>query len=130
MQWDGVKTVELTVPAENEMMICVRLTTSGVVSRVRNLTLDAAEDVKMAVEEACICLIKFSGCNLLSISYEIGASQLQVNVQAECHGMTPQCPSADELQTIRFILESFVDGVKLCGKDEGLTRITLQKTLS
>ena len=48
--------VELKLPAEQNMMLVMRLTTAGVVARA-GLTVDRMEDVKMAVEEACNCLI-------------------------------------------------------------------------
>ena len=48
--------VELKLPAEQNMMLVLRLTTAGVVARA-GLTVDRMEDVKMAVEEACNCLI-------------------------------------------------------------------------
>ena len=48
------EAVELKVPAEQNMMLVLRLTTAGVVARA-GLTVDRMDDVKMAVEEACSC---------------------------------------------------------------------------
>ena len=48
--------VELKLPARQEMMLVLRLTTAGVIARA-GLTVDRMDDVKLAVEEACSCLI-------------------------------------------------------------------------
>ena len=48
--------VELTVAAEPGMMLVIRLTTAGVVTRA-GLTIDAMDNLKIAAEEACSCLI-------------------------------------------------------------------------
>ena len=50
------EAVELSVPASRDMMLVLRLTTAGVIARA-SLTVDRMDDVKMAVEEACNCLI-------------------------------------------------------------------------
>lgn len=121
-------TIELTVPAEERMMMVIRLTTAGVVTRA-NLTLDAADDVKMAVEEAAGCLIKFSGCARLRIGYNIGGDELRIYVRAECTDLTPMEQTQDELYTIRCILESMVDEVLLSGRQRGITGIELRKQL-
>ena len=48
--------ISLTVPADKSMMLVIRLTTAGVLARAR-LTVDAIDDMKMAVEEACTLMI-------------------------------------------------------------------------
>ena len=42
--------ISLTVPADKSMMLVIRLTTAGVLARAR-LTVDAIDDMKMAVEK-------------------------------------------------------------------------------
>ncbi len=116
--------IELIVPAEERMMMCVRLTTSGVLARAA-LPLDAAEDLKLAVEEACNCLIKFSGCSTLHVKYALEAAALNVRICAECRDGQPNVPTKDELYTIRCILQSMVDEVTLSGADCGLCAIAL-----
>ncbi len=118
--------IELILPAEERMMMCVRLTTAGVLARAP-LPLDAADDLKLAIEEACGCLIRFSGCHTLHIRYELACGALKVQVCAECHGCEPNLPSKDELYTIRCILQSMVDEVILSGQEHGLSTITLSK---
>ena len=118
--------IELEIPAQERMMMCVRLTTSGVLVRT-NLTLDALEDMRLAVEEACNCLMQFAGCATLRLAYDIEERRIVVQVGAQkcCHNKN--LPSEDELYTIRCILLSMVDEVQLSGQDEGLTGIQLIK---
>ena len=48
--------VELSVAADPGMMLVIRLTTAGVITRA-GLTVDVMDNLKMAAEEACNCLI-------------------------------------------------------------------------
>lgn len=123
------KTVRLSVPGQNEMMLLVRLTTLGVLARA-NLTLDAADDVKMAVEEAAACLIRLSRCSSVDIRYEIEAQRLRIQLSGESCAACWQGQTPDELGTIRYILESMVDEVKLSGTETGRSTIELIKRLA
>lgn len=120
--------IQLRIPAEERMMMIIRLTTAGVVARA-NLTLDAAEDVKLAAEEAAGCLIRFSGCESLCLDYRITGAEMTINLRAECRRSKPLEQGTDELNTVRFILESMVDRVQLSGQEFGLTGIELTKQL-
>lgn len=124
----GQGNIELIVPAEDRMMMCVRLTTSGALAHVP-LPLDALDDVRLAVEEACNCLIHFAGCAKLHLRYALGDDMVSVSVNAEGPGKGRQNPSEDELYTIRCILLSMVDEVKLSGSCDGLASILLTKRL-
>ncbi|MDL2205962.1 hypothetical protein LJC33_03485 [Eubacteriales bacterium OttesenSCG-928-N13] len=122
----AIRRVELIVPAEDNMMLVIRLATMGVISRA-NLTLDKADDLKMAVEEAASCLIRFSKCDQIQLQYLLGDEKLRVLLSGDncLHCWAEQ--KKDELYTIQYILESMVDQVQLSGTDEGLTSIELIK---
>ena len=68
------ETIDLWVPGRPEMMLVVRLSTAGVLAR-SGLTIEAMEDVKMAAEEACGCLIRGWGCGRLHIGYQLSQGQ-------------------------------------------------------
>ena len=121
--------IELNVPAQERMMMCVRLTTSGVLART-DLTLDALEDTRLAVEEACNCLMQFSGCDTLNVCYDLEKGRVAVNVRAKDRCHAKDAPNEDELYTIRCILLSMVDEVQLSGQSDGITDIQLIKWLS
>ena len=52
----AIGKVELSFPSDKSMMLVLRLTAAGVLARA-GLTVDVMDDVKLAVEEACNCLI-------------------------------------------------------------------------
>ncbi len=123
------RNILLTVPANDAMMLVIRLTTSGVLMR-SGLTLDAIDDVKMAVEEAAACLIKFASCSGVHICYAPDDDELHIRLEGERCCKSEITATPGELNTIRYILESMVDRVRLSGCDSGLTTIELFKTLS
>jgi len=55
----GTETVTLTVPAKPEYVGIVRLTASGILSRMR-FTAEEIEDVKVALSEACTNAIQYA----------------------------------------------------------------------
>ena len=119
--------VELKLPAEQNMMLVMRLTTAGVVARA-GLTVDRMDDVKMAVEEACNCLI--GGENAprrlcLRFAAEDGFLKIRVCGDGACTGAA----NADELGVARCILESLVDGVDMCMHGDAIGAVELRIAL-
>ena len=128
--YEQCQKIELTVPADRRMMIVIRLTTSGVVARA-GLTLDAVEDLKMAVEEACVCLIRHSNCAFVRLSYCIGDGEVSVSVRGEGCGATDRVGphSGEEIEIIRCILESMADGVSITERNGCIEAIEMRKRL-
>lgn len=117
--------VELRLPAQQSMMLVLRLTTAGVVARA-GLTVDRLDDVKLAVEEACSCLIDSENAPqrlLLRFTQEENCLKIRICGDSEC-GCTPV--SADEMGVARCILESLVDEVQLCMQGEAIAAIELK----
>ena len=103
--------VELTVAADSGMMLVVRLTTAGVVTRA-GLTIEAMDNLKIATEEACSCLIgQKNPPERLGLKYECRDGALVTCVR----GMDMKCESGEadeaELDVARCILETLVDHV-------------------
>lgn len=122
------EAVELKVPAEQNMMLVLRLTTAGVVARA-GLTVDRMDDVKMAVEEACNCLM--DGKNppkRVSLRFEDKGDALVISVCGDC-----ECGGSiieeDEAGVVRCILESLVDGVDLRMHENGIGALELRVAL-
>lgn len=106
------EAVELKVPARQNMMLVLRLTTAGVVARM-GLTVDRMDDVKMAVEEACSCLIDAENPpSCLSLRFEEQQDALLIRIcgGGDCGGSVL---AEDEACVVRCILESLVDGVNV-----------------
>ena len=119
--------VELALPARRNMMLVLRLTTAGVVARA-GLTVDRMDDVKLAVEEACSCLIsEADGPERLRLRFEEADGALRISVRSE--GGTPAAIGEDEREVVRCILESRVDGVELFTDGAAVTGVELRVSL-
>ncbi len=124
------KKIELCVPAERNMILIVRMTTSGVVSRA-GFTLDEVDDMKMAVDEASnLMLLQKPGCQKLKFTYEYAVD----SVTARIEGLDFSGPaeSGEDMmnmqEVIRCILESMVDKVTLKEMADGrIETICLKK---
>ena len=119
--------VELKLPAQQNMMLVLRLTTAGVVARA-GLTVDRMEDVKMAVEEACNCLIDGENApKRLCLRFVEEESFLKIRIcgDGECTGAA----NADEIGVARCILESLVDGVDVCMHGDAIGAVELRIAL-
>ena len=122
------EAVELKVPAEQNMMLVLRLTTAGVVARA-GLTVDRMDDVKMAVEEACSCLM--DGENppkRIALRFEDKGDALLISVCGDC-----DCGGSvieeDEAGVVRCILESLVDSVDVRMHENGICALELRVAL-
>ena len=123
--WKLTEPVELKVPAQKESMLVIRLTAAGVIART-GLTVDRLDDVKMAVEEACTCLIEASEPpRSLKITFTNNDDGLHIRICGDCdcggHSLAD-----DEMDVVRCILESLADGVEIRRKDDRLSSIELR----
>lgn len=127
---EAQRPIELTLPAEPRMLLIIRLITAGVTARA-GLTVDAVEDVKMAVEEACNCLLRCASCDALKLKFTSESGVLHMRVEgmgepAEPHALVGDC---DEVQVIRYILESMVDDAHVIYDGSALSAIEMAKSL-
>ena len=119
--------VELKLPAEQNMMLVLRLTTAGVVARA-GLTVDRMDDVKMAVEEACNCLIGGDPApRRLCLRFAAEENFLKIRICGD--GACTGAANADELGVARCILESLVDGVDMCMHGDAIGAVELRIAL-
>ena len=122
--------IQLSVPADRDMMLVIRLTTSGALAR-SGLSVDAVDDVKLSVEEACSCLIRSTGCETLTVSY--GSAEGFFNLRAEI-GLCEKCQekqrvSDEEIAVIRCVLLSMIDEVQLDFQNDCLRAIEMRKRM-
>lgn len=120
--------IELRVPSEPRMMLIVRLTTAGVLAKA-DISIDAVEDVKLAVEEACNCLIQNSKCSDIFLEYTLTKGEIRVVVGSagELCRETLHQMDHEELHIIQCILESMIDSVDIRHTDDGLCAIEIRK---
>ena len=123
------KPVELKLPAEQNMMLVLRLTTAGVVARA-GLTVDRMDDVKMAVEEACSFLIASGNAReRMSLRFEMEEDMLKIHICADGNCAGAQPGDEGELDVVRCILESLVDDVEFRMHEERIGAIELRVKL-
>ena len=115
------EAVELRLPAQRSMMLVIRLTTAGVIARA-GLGVDRMDDVKMAVEEACSCLMDNSA-GLLCLTFRDAGEKLLI--QARCEDGAARPAAADEMAVVQCILEALVDGVELEMQDGAVRGVQL-----
>lgn len=123
------EAVELKLAAQQSMMLVMRLTTAGVIARA-GLTVDRLDDIKLAVEEACSCLIDSKDApECLCLRFEDRGDCLMIRVcgDGECGG-TPV--SEDEMSVVRCILENLVDGVEIRMKGSNISALELKIALN
>lgn len=108
-------------------MLVLRLTTAGVVARA-GLTVDRMDDVKLAVEEACSCLIREAGGpELLRLRFTEAEETLRIAVRGE--GGSPAPIGDDEREVVRCILETLVDGAEIHTDGDAIAGVELRVRL-
>lgn len=101
--------IELILPADPKLMLVIRLTVAGVIARA-GVTVDRMDDMKLAVEEACSCLLDQESLpEKLHLRFECNEKELNICVCAlsdePCTGDADEA----ELDVVRCILDSLVD---------------------
>ena len=123
------KVIELSVSAEKDMMLIIRMTTAGVLSRA-GLTLDDIDDMKIAVDEACTCLMtQKMRYGRLSLRYEYDADGACVRIAGlDGQSQTENCGIDDQDEEIlRCILNSMASEVTIRRDCESITEIEMKK---
>lgn len=119
--------VELKLPAQQSMMLVLRLTTAGVIARA-GLTVDRMDDVKMAVEEACSCLIGAEPASeRLCLKFSRDGQGLKIGVRCEADGGCAM--GEEERAVVECILDSLVDGVELKMQGDAICEIEMRVAL-
>ena len=110
----AVDTVTLTVPARDEYARTVRMTAVAVLGR-SGVSVDALDDVRIAVEEAYIYACELGGVDdVITFEFALDDDTLGVKV-----GPLVNAPDEDDVgdssdRYARFILESVCDEFEPC----------------
>ena len=87
----GMREVRLTIPAKAEYILLGRLALSGI-TRMRPLTDETLNDLKLAVTEACTNSVRHAYADnggTVDIVYELHADRLVVEVSDDGSGLRP-----------------------------------------
>lgn len=123
------RTVDMSLPADRDMMLVARLTASGVLAR-SGLTVDVLDDLKMAVEEALgLMMAQIAPPGRVALQFHLGKCHMVFT--CECaDGCKTGIPIDDtELEVVRCILASLVDEVELSTQNGVIQYIRLQMAL-
>lgn len=113
------KRIELILPADNGLMLVIRLTAAGVIAR-GGVTVDRMDDLKMAVEEACNCVLgQERSPEKLHVCFDLGGKTLGMSVEGVYADETLTAEAfrgerrEDEVEIEKCILESLVDNADI-----------------
>lgn len=127
--------ISLRVPGERAYALVVR-TALGGVAVLKDLDVDALDDLRMAADEAWDCLLHQGRCvKSVQVSVHDGGSLLTVSLEAEFSGETSaDCADTTSNMTAlsRAVLETLIPKVELFSQPCGCVRridLTLPKAM-
>jgi len=137
-----VDVVQLKIPGQPQYIGIVRLALSGLAARF-DLPFDEAEDLKLAVTEACSHLLRNCSARVdLNISFECTGEVVSISVRSApvrpattCQPTLPEQPPGTmengEPDLGIYLIEALVDRVDMCEAEDGTVRsVTMSKRLA
>jgi serine/threonine-protein kinase RsbW len=103
------QTVSLKVPPTPGYLALLRTVVGGCAGR-EGFTLDQIDDVKMAVDEAAVQLLRHISGDGIHIDVELGGDIMEIRVSAEVQGDTP---IIDESSFSWTILRALADDLRV-----------------
>jgi len=127
--------LKFSIPGKPEYVQMVRLAIGSIAGKA-NFDMDAVEDIKVAVAEACknVFCHGFEGySNRYKITCELGEESMQINVIDACSGHDlvkhnkpcEKCPDEGNLGVI--VIKSLMDDVKINIDTDGNKQIKMVK---
>lgn len=121
--------IVLNLPADRNLMLVVRLTAAGVIAKA-GATIDRMDDIKMAVEEACGCLMdQRNPPGRINLCFQVADRRLEVRAEATDIPRASGDIDADALEIMTCILQSLVDCVEFQVADGFIAAISLRTAL-
>ena len=121
--------IELILPADSNLMLVIRLAAAGVIARA-GVTVDRMDELKMAVEEACSCLMdQMHAPKRLHLQFACQDGMLEIRVVALDAAMRRGDVCEAELDVVRCILESLVDHTEFDVQDGWIASIRMKAAL-
>lgn len=104
--------IVLNLPADQNLMLVIRLTAAGVIARA-GVTVDRMDELKMAVEETCACLMEQRNPpRRIELCFRARKDALEIRADALDAEQAVGDTDADALEIITCIIGSLVDEVK------------------
>ena len=122
--------VVLNLPADQNLMLVIRLTAAGVIARA-GATVDRMDDMKMAVEEACGCLMEqVNPPRRLELRFTVREGRLAIRAEALEAGAETGDLTPENLEIMRCILLALVDVAEFEVRDGFIAAVDMQAALS
>lgn len=121
--------IVLNLPADRNLMLVIRLTAAGVIARA-GVTVDRMDEIKMAVEEACGCLMEQADPpERISLAFRVQNGQLEARAEALNAASKAGETDADALEIMTCILDSLVDHAAIEVHDGYIAAVNLRTAL-
>ncbi len=122
MSESTVSDIRLSIPSQPEYVGVVRLAAAGIAHRLE-FNLEEADDLKLAVTEACARLLERAGPDSpIHIEWVIGDSSLAVTVR--CETLAPPPPGETDWSEIGlFLIHALMDEVCELEPEHGLKMV-------
>lgn len=111
------QTVSLSVPPTPGYLALLRTVVGGCAGR-EGFTLDQIDDIKMAVDEAAVQLLRSSAGDRISVDVELSDPSMEVRVSADVAG---EDPVIDESSFSWTILRALADDLRVETEDARCT---------
>ena len=122
--------IELCLPADPNLMLVIRLTAAGVIARA-GATVDRMDDIKLAVEEACACLIEQANPpRRLCLRFAARENRLLFRAEAVEAACEAGDVDDDALEVMRCILLSLADRASIEARNGFIAAVELSAALS
>ena len=126
---NNCRYIDMSLPADKDMMLVVRLAASGALAR-SGVTIDALDDFKTAIEEACSCLIsQIDAPGRIALRFDIGEKCAMFTCSCACGGSTGRAIESSELEVASCILDSLVSKSEIDVRDGVIHSIRLTMAL-
>jgi serine/threonine-protein kinase RsbW len=123
--------VLLSIPAQPEYLLVVRLTAAGLANRME-FNVEEIEDIKAAVAEACIMLMN-QAWKIRDIALEFEIAQSAFGVTARAQGPAAKAEDGDadkDNELSRYLLQALMDGAEVQSENGFINSIRLNKQVA
>lgn len=109
--------IDMSLPVDRDMMLVARLTASGVLARA-GLTVDALDDLKMAVEESLgLMMAQVAPPGRIALTFQLSKCCMVFTCECADGCQTGIAIGDTELEVARCILASLVDEAEVAAVD-------------
>ena len=119
-----MKTMTMTIPAEQKWTLALRMAVSGV-GAIYDLPVDVLSDLRTAVDESCELLLHQTYCvQSLTLGVEEKPDGVYLSIAAQCCDQVQKEPRADA-EIAKMIIETLVRQVDMKTEDDSVQEVRM-----